>query len=105
MSTIVTTWLRFALQQMAAESYLDGINILDDDQVEGRLLRGNNRQGFDPPSGILTGATRFTSVLADQFLESYQLVDHHANDSTGFSATLVQEIGTNNFTLSFFVYR
>ena len=31
----------------------------------------------------------------------YDIVSHHANDSTGFSATLTQERGTNTFTLSF----
>ena len=36
-----------------------------------------------------------------EFSQRYQIVSHHANDSTGFSATLTQEIGTNNFTLSF----
>ena len=27
MPTNITTWMKFALQQMAAESYLDGINL------------------------------------------------------------------------------
>jgi hypothetical protein len=101
MPNLTTTWLRFVLQQMAAESYLDGINLQDNDQVETRLLRGNNRPGFDPANGILTGATRFTNVLADRFLSTYDILDHHANDATGFSATLMRDTTTGEYTLSF----
>jgi hypothetical protein len=92
----ITTWIDFALQQMAAESYLDDPGVLAT-----QLTRGNNRFGFDPPTGPLLGATRFTSPLADRFIAKYDIVNHHANDSTGFSATVMQERGTNNFTLSF----
>ena len=91
-----TTWLDFALQQMAAESYLN-----DPGGLLTQLTRGNNRFGFDPPTGPLPGATRFTNVLADRFIANYDIVSHHANDSTGFSATLMQERGTNDYTLSF----
>ncbi len=95
----VTTWLNFALYQMAAESYLDGIaNLEDRNLVRDRLLIGNNRPLLDPD---LRGATRFTDPLSTRFLDAHRIVSHHANDSTGFSATLMQEIGTNNFTLSF----
>ena len=95
----ISAWLAFSLQQMAAESYLDGIADLDDKGlVSERLLLGNNRPLLDAE---IRGATRFTDTLVTRFLDSYKIVDHHANDSTGFSATLMQEIGTNNFTLSF----
>ena len=95
----ITTWLEFSLQQMAAESYLDGIANLDDrNLVRDRLLLGNNHPLLDPD---VRGATRFTDSLATRFLDAYRIVSHHANDSTGFSATLIQERGTNNFTLSF----
>ena len=95
--TEISVWLNFALQQMTAESYLSGIDITSDTQVRPRLLRGNNAPGFDPPVNY----TRFTEQQADRFLTSYDIIDHHANDATGFSATLMREIGTNNFTLSF----
>ncbi len=99
--TETSAWLNFALQQMAAESYLDGIDITNDSLVRPRLLSGNNRPGF-----ALDNYTRFTEELADRFLTSYARVDHHANDATGFSATLMRERDqsgqlTNNFTLSF----
>jgi len=77
----ITTWLNFALQQMAGESYLQGIDISSDLVVRPRLLSGNNAPGFDPPVNY----TRFTEQLADQFLSRYDIIDHHANDATGFS--------------------
>ncbi|MEO6554300.1 MAG: calcium-binding protein [Nitrospiraceae bacterium] len=89
----ISIWLDFALQQMAAESYLD-----DPGGLQSQLTRGNNRFGFDPPTGSLLGATRFTNVLADRFISKYDIVDHHANDATGFSATLTQEPGSDTLT-------
>lgn len=92
----ISTWLDFALQQMAAESYLD-----DPGGLLSQLTRGNNRVGFDPPTGPLLGATRFTNVLADRFIAKYDIVSHHANDATGFSATLMRDTTTGEYTLSF----
>lgn len=40
-----TTWLEFALQQIAAESYLDTVNINVPGEVVAALIRGNNRPG------------------------------------------------------------
>jgi hypothetical protein len=100
----ITTWLEFALQQVAAESYLDTVNINIRDEVETALTRGNNRPGFDPPSGPLPGKTQMTDLLVDRFLDRYQIVDHHANDATGFSATLIKDLSDptgKTFTLSF----
>ena len=42
----ISLWLRFALQQVAAESYLDDIDITSPTQVADALVRGNNRQNF-----------------------------------------------------------
>lgn len=95
-NSLITTWLNFALQQMAAESYLD-----DPGSLTTRLTRGNNRAGFDAPTGELFGKTRFTNVLADRFLSTYDIIDHHANDATGFSATLMRDRTTGEYTLSF----
>ncbi|RPH78584.1 MAG: hypothetical protein EHM80_09960, partial [Nitrospiraceae bacterium] len=97
----ISTWLQFALQQMAAESYLDGIDWNNAEQVKTQLRLGNNRPGFPQ-----TGATRFTGTISnglqDQaFVERYQIVDHHASDATGFSATLMKDATTNTYTLSF----
>ena len=49
MSSSVTTWLKFGLQQMAAEAYLDQINLSDLARVKQRLLEGNNDARFAVP--------------------------------------------------------
>ncbi|BFU95945.1 MAG: hypothetical protein NTNFB02_26670 [Nitrospira sp.] len=97
----INVWLQFALQQMAAESYLGGIDLNNAEQVKTQLRLGNNPSGFPE-----TGTTRFTGTItqglqAQSFVEHFQILDHHANDATGFSATLMRERDTNNFTLSF----
>ena len=92
----ISLWLRFAQQQFAAESYLHDININDPAAVAAALIRGNNRQSF--PEG---GLTRLVQIQAQQFVQRYQIVDHHANDATGFSATLMKDTATNTYTLSF----
>lgn len=94
----IRTWLKFATQQMAAESYLDEINLSSRNEVKNQLLLGNNHPLLDPS---LSGKTRFTDQLADQFLDSYQILDHHANDASGFSATLMRDTTTGEYTLSF----
>jgi len=113
----ITTWLDFALQQMAAESYINritpeglslidvlefGNNNLSIDQLNNPDLPGKSR--FVDLNGV-PGASQITGS-AQAFVSRYQIVDHHANDATGFSATLMQERDaqgnlTNNFTLSF----
>jgi hypothetical protein len=87
----VSTWLKFATQQIAAESYLDGPGTLEE-----ILVQGNNRTNFP-----ILNYTRLTQNQAQSFVQQFDIVNHHANDATGFSATLIQERGTNNFTLSF----
>ncbi len=97
----ISTWLKFALQQMVAESYLD--QLLFGRSLREILLEGNNDQRFVQPdaNGNLPGKTRFTNVLADRFLSTYDIIDHHANDGTGFSATLMRDRTTGAYTLSF----
>ena len=100
----ISTWLQFALQQMAAESYLDQL-------ASGRLLKdiltdGNNDIRVIPPEQF-SGKTRFTDQLTSYFVPTpgssarYQIVDHHANDATGFSATLMFDTQMEQYTLSF----
>lgn len=103
MSSSVTTWFSFALQQMTAEAYLDQISLSDLTRVKQRLLEGNNDTRFVVPdaNGNLPGVNRFTNALADRFLSAHQIIDHHANDATGFSATLMKDKTTGEYTLSF----
>jgi Ca2+-binding RTX toxin-like protein len=96
------TWLRFALQQIAAESYFDWIDLSNPQRVIGQLQLGNNNvTGDDPTAPVLPGKIRMTTLQAEQFVQRYQIVDHHANDATGFSATLLVDTETNSYTLSF----
>jgi len=96
----ISTWLKFALQQMVAESYLDDIPINDPLEVQGALIRGNNNRRFVTENEF-TGKTRMTTLQAQEFTQRYQIVDHHANDATGFSATLMRDTATGEYTLSF----
>ena len=93
----IATWLEFAMQQMAAESYFQGLTDLNDPLlVRPRLISGNNPPGFAPNNN-----TRFTDQLADRFLGNYEIVDQHSNDASGFSATLMKNRDTGEYTLSF----
>ncbi len=96
----ISNWLRFALQQIAAESYLNNVDLNSPEQVTRRLLLGNNAEGFTE-----TGFTRFTGTLtqgqAHDFVQRFQIIDQHANDATGFSATLTRDTLTGEYTLSF----
>jgi VCBS repeat-containing protein len=99
-------WFDFALQQMAAEAYLD-------QALSGRrslievLTNGNNNADVVSQDGF-EGATRFVSIpgetvisgTAEAFEQKYSVVDHHANDASGFSATLFKD-KDNSYTLSF----
>ena len=111
-ATGVTAWLQFAIQQMAAESYLNGFSFSDTDELIRRLKLGNNDNPVNGPNDpILPGATRFVDLTgvpnasqvtgsAQAFISRYQIVDHHANDATGFSATVLFDTQTNSYTLS-----
>lgn len=82
----ISTWLQFALQQMAAESYLD--QLASGRQLKDILTDGNNDIRVIPPEQF-SGKTRFTDQLTSYFVPTpgssprYQIIDHHANDATG----------------------
>jgi hypothetical protein len=66
------------------------------------LQLGNNNQPDAPPNAsLLPGKTRMTDQQITEFSQRYQIVDHHADDATGFSATLLFDTQTNSYTLSF----
>ena len=112
-SVNITAWLQFAIQQMAAESYLDGFSFSDTEELIRRLKLGNNNNPLaEPNDPILLGNTRFVDLAgvpnasqvmgsAQAFVSRYQIVDHHTNDATGFSATLMKDTVTGQYTLSF----
>lgn len=110
MATLIRTWLNFALQQMAAESYLD--QFISGSRSFVRVLTNGNNNENVVPVGEFTGKTRFVDLsgvpTASQIMGSaqafdarYDVIDHHANDASGFSATLMQDITTGEYTLSF----
>jgi len=110
----IRQWLDFALQQVAAESYLQGIDLSDTPAVRQQLLDGNNNRGRVPSSSF-KGFTRMTGPdenVASQvrvFSARFKIVSHQENDRSGFSATLLQRIADENsnpilngeYTLSF----
>lgn len=89
----ISTWLQFALQQMATESYLNGIDLTNEQQVTLRLTDGNNNRQVVPEAQF-QGKTRFTDLQAAVFFQRYQIIDQHADDSSGFSATLLYDTQT-----------
>jgi hypothetical protein len=70
------------------------------------LTDGNNDIRVIPPEQF-SGKTRFTDQLTSYFVPTpgssprYQIIDHHANDATGFSATLMRDTTNGQYTLSF----
>ena len=103
----IKTWLDFAIQQMAAESYLHRV-LSGELTLEQALLLGNNNVSLaNLTNPNLSGNTRFTEQLTAQFISTpqalarYSIIDHHASDATGFSATLMKDTTTNTYTLSF----
>lgn len=107
-------WLDFALQQIAAESYLENIDGNDGDRVVERLKYGFNNpshpyiqeylktegaRGEDAP--FLPGANRAPEPLAERFFNDYEVLDQFANNQFGFSATLLRHRSTGENTLSF----
>ena len=67
MSTTIRTWYDFVLQQMVAESYLDGWNSLSLEDKIVRLNLGSNNFSVpsnQPTTPILPGATRMTAMSA-----------------------------------------
>ena len=112
----ISSWLQFAIQQMAAESYLDGFAFSNTSELIRRLEFGNNNSAIlqlaNPDDPDLLGKTRFVDLAgvpnasqiigsAQAFVSRYQIVDHHANDSTGFSATIMRDTITGEYALSF----
>lgn len=99
--TQIRTWLDFSLQQFAAESYLHRF-LSGELQLDQVLQFGNNNQPNTlPNTAVLPGKTRMTDRQITEFIQRYQIIDHHANDATGFSATLMRDTQTGQYTLSF----
>lgn len=107
---LLSSWLDFAIQQLAAESYLDKF-------LQGRLSlfsvlsNGNNNSEVGSEQDF-RGKTRFVSLpdtsgalyvrgTAQEFANRYQIISHHSNDASGFSGTLLFDKSNSTYTLSF----
>jgi hypothetical protein len=88
--------LEFSVLQAAAECYLDGVT--ERNQIIERLQNGSNHYAFQPATG--EGRTRLTEQQIEWFLSTFDIVDHYANDSTGFSATVFRDRRSGDYTLS-----
>lgn len=82
MSNEITTYLKFANVQMAAEAdYLNVTDFSDREAIRAALIRGNNR------------SSKFPDTLATEFAANWTVVEHKANTATGFSGTLFKYTG------------
>jgi len=97
---------------MAAEAYLHRALSGELPLNDVLQLGNNNFPGASPSDAELPGRTRFVNLSGasvalqvtgsvEAFVSRYQIVDHHANDASGFSATLLFDRDTNSYTLSF----
>lgn len=77
MNTNIESLYDYVLQQMAGESYFEGISPTDVELIRDRLRLGTNREGYPPGAGTgnaslnegYPGNTRMTKAQADEFLE------------------------------------
>lgn len=75
--------LQIAYQQILAESYLDEHAINSVNGIDAALQNGNNHIRLP-----MFGLTRLPENESASFAARVSVLDHHANDGTGFSATL-----------------
>lgn len=121
--TQLELWYDFALQQIAAESFLtdDAGRLIQDPDIQRQRLRlGSNNfapivyvngqaqpnellktYSGDPDTAILPGATRMTAIQADYFLQNWRIVHQSANDPSGFSATVFRNRSSGEYMMSF----
>lgn len=108
--TAIRTWLDRSVLQVAAESYLETIDL--DKQghptvriaLENQLTIGANNFGKNPiaksdPNKAVK--SRLTSVQAEWLVANYTIVDHLPNTASGFSATVFRHNQSGTYTLSF----
>jgi hypothetical protein len=100
--TSVKQSLEFAILQSVAECYLDGIDRdtrPDNEPLKLRLRDGNNHFDYSPNQG--QGKTKLTEQQIDWFFANFEIVDHYANDASGFSATVFRDKSSGEYTVSF----
>ena len=76
-TSAIATYLKFANLQMAAEAFLtdQAGALLKDELLANALIAGNHH------------TSRFPEVVAQEFLNDYEIVAQQPNTSTGFSGS------------------
>ena len=107
----VAKYLELSLLQLGAESYLHRVDFGVQDEVVNAWKFGFNDGSHSfirdqlkatPDSPKLPGYNRMVESQATDLFLKYEVIDHHANDATGFSATLYREkVPNGGYTLSF----
>lgn len=88
MTSAIEAYLKYANLQMAAEA--TGLESgMTGNQLKDVLVLGNTR------------TSKFPTVLAEDFVRSWTVVDHKANTGTGFSGTLFRNNQTGELVMSF----
>jgi hypothetical protein len=104
----VAKYLEFSLLQIAGEAYIHGASDFTDagrvtevwkygsnDELH-PFIRGEAIQGAD--TAVLPGYSRLVQRQGDELFAKYQIIDHHANDATGFTATLFRHRESGEYT-------
>jgi Ca2+-binding RTX toxin-like protein len=123
LSESVGSWYDFYLQQVAAESYLESVNLQDIARVSAALVSGNNRLEV-PATEIPPGKSRLAPLQAAEFAARFDILHQWSDNplrdgnlspgdpgylelngeqllaNTGLSATLIQNRETGAYTLS-----
>jgi len=105
--TITRDWYEFVMAQMAADSYLDNnddasFDFNDRDDLVVRLQNGANyytKIEEQDENGPLS-ATRMTAQMANDFVDTWEVIDHLPNTTSGFSATVLRHKVSGRYTFS-----
>lgn len=85
-NTNIASLYDYTLQQMAAESYFEGIAPTESAKIKAQLILGTNRRGYQngPPdlNEGYPGYTRMTDSQADEFLSRFSIVHQWSDDPT-----------------------
>ncbi len=104
----VSVWYEQLLAQLAAESYLHGVDFKEQQElVEIRLRQGANhpdhfndleRDGELGPTRMTGGQYSGFRGMVNDFNTTWQIIDHLPNTNSGFSATLLKHRTTGEYT-------
>ena len=86
MNTNIASLYEFTLQQMAAESYFEGVDLNVNDAVKTQLRIGTNRPGYKTGNNSLNegfpGYTRMAVQQTQEFVDKYKIVHQWSDNPT-----------------------